>query len=178
MKINDLCYYQTERILIDDINLSYYITTDNMLQNCEGIRNYEGSPKTDSMIKYQENDILVSNIRPYLKKIWFANRTGGCSPDVLVFRVKDKEKYDAHFVYYALTQDSFFEHMMLGAKGMKMPRGDKNSILEYEIPVPSIEDQQKIVKQIETYEATIVEAKAVMDSCAERKKMVFEKWLR
>lgn len=178
LKINDLCYYQTERILIDDINLSYYITTDNMLQNCEGIRNYEGSPKTDSMIKYQENDILVSNIRPYLKKIWFANRTGGCSPDVLVFRVKDKEKYDAHFVYYALTQDSFFEHMMLGAKGMKMPRGDKNSILEYEIPVPSIEDQQKIVKQIETYEATIVEAKAVMDSCAERKKMVFEKWLR
>ena len=178
LKINDLCYYQTKRILIDDINLSYYITTDNMLQNCEGIRNYEGSPKTDSMIKYQENDILVSNIRPYLKKIWFANRTGGCSPDVLVFRVKDKEKYDAHFVYYALAQDSFFEHMMLGAKGMKMPRGDKNSILEYKIPVPSIEDQQKIVKQIETYEAAIVEAKAVMDSCAERKKMVLEKWLK
>lgn len=178
LRINDLCYYQTERILIDDINLSYYITTDNMLQNCEGIRNYEGSPKTDSMIKYQENDILVSNIRPYLKKIWFANRTGGCSPDVLVFRVKDREKYDAHFVYYALAQDSFFEHMMLGAKGMKMPRGDKNSILEYKIPVPSIEDQQKIVKQIETCEAAIAEAKAVMDSCAERKKMVLEKWLR
>lgn len=178
LKINDLCYYQTERILIDDINLSYYITTDNMLQNCEGIRNYEASPKTDSMIKYQENDILVSNIRPYLKKIWFANRTGGCSPDVLVFRVKDKEKYDAHFVYYALAQDSFFEHMMLGAKGMKMPRGDKNSILEYKIPVPSIEDQQEIVKQIETYEADIAEAKAVMAGCAERKKMVLEKWLR
>lgn len=176
--LKQIAPYSTKRISFSDVETNEYISTDNMLQNCEGVRAYDGEPNVDSVIEYQENDILVSNIRPYLKKIWFANRTGGCSPDVLVFRVKDKEKYDAHFVYYALTQDSFFEHMMLGAKGMKMPRGDKNSILEYKIPVPSIEDQQKIVKQIETYEAAITEAKAVMDSCAERKKMVLEKWLR
>lgn len=176
--LKQIAPYSTKRISFSDVETNEYISTDNMLQNCEGVRAYNGEPNVDSVIEYQENDILVSNIRPYLKKIWFANRTGGCSPDVLVFRVKDKEKYDAHFVYYALAQDSFFEHMMLGAKGMKMPRGDKNSILEYKIPVPSIEDQQKIVKQIETYEAAITEAKAVMDSCAERKKMVLEKWLR
>lgn len=176
--LKQIAPYSTKRISFSDVETNEYISTDNMLQNCEGVRAYNGEPNVDSVIEYQENDILVSNIRPYLKKIWFANRTGGCSPDVLVFRVKDKEKYDAHFVYYALAQDSFFEHMMLGAKGMKMPRGDKNSILEYKIPVPSIEDQQKIVKQIETYEAAITEAKAVMAGCAERKKMVLEKWLR
>lgn len=176
--LKQIAPYTTKRISFSAVETNEYISTDNMLQNCEGVRAYDGEPNVDSVIEYQENDILVSNIRPYLKKIWFANRTGGCSPDVLVFRVKDKEKYDAHFVYYALAQDSFFEHMMLGAKGMKMPRGDKNSILEYKIPVPSIEDQQEIVKQIETYEAAITEAKAVMDSCAERKKMVLEKWLR
>lgn len=176
--LKQIAPYSTKRISFSDVETNEYISTDNMLQNCEGVRAYNGEPNIDSVIEYQENDILVSNIRPYLKKIWFANRTGGCSPDVLVFRVKDREKYDAHFVYYALAQDSFFEHMMLGAKGMKMPRGDKNSILEYEIPVPSIEEQQKIVKQIGEYEAAIAEAKAVMDSCAERKKRVLERWLR
>ncbi|MCQ2318569.1 MAG: restriction endonuclease subunit S [Bacteroidales bacterium] len=176
--LKQIAPYSTRRISFSDVETNEYISTDNMLQNCEGVRAYNGEPNVDSVIEYLENDILVSNIRPYLKKIWFANRTGGCSPDVLVFRVKDKEKYDAHFVYYALAQDSFFEHMMLGAKGMKMPRGDKNSILEYEIPVPPIEEQQKIVKQIETFEAAVAEAKAVMDSCAERKKMVLEKWMR
>lgn len=176
--LKQIAPYSTKRISFPDVETNEYISTDNMLQNCEGVRAYNGEPNIDSVIEYQENDILVSNIRPYLKKIWFANRTGGCSPDVLVFRVKDREKYDAHFVYYALAQDSFFEHMMLGAKGMKMPRGDKNSILEYKIPVPPIEEQQKIVKQIGEYEAVIAEAKAVMDSCAERKKMVLDKWIR
>lgn len=176
--LKQIAPYSTRRISFSDVETNEYISTDNMLQNCEGVRAYNGEPNVDSVIEYLENDILVSNIRPYLKKIWFANRTGGCSPDVLVFRVKNKEKYDAHFVYYALAQDSFFEHMMLGAKGMKMPRGDKDSILEYEIPVPPIEEQQKIVKQIGEYEAVIAEAKAVMDSCAERKKRVLEKWLR
>lgn len=176
--LKQIAPYSTKRISFSDVETNEYISTDNMLQNCEGVRAYNGEPNIDSVIEYQENDILVSNIRPYLKKIWFANRTGGCSPDVLVFRVKDREKYDAHFVYYALAQDSFFEHMMLGAKGMKMPRGDKDSILEYEIPVPPIEEQQKIVKQIGEYEAVIAEAKAVMAGCAERKKMVLDRWLR
>lgn len=150
-----------------------YITTDNLLQNCEGMKLYDTIPNVSSVISYQKGDILVSNIRPYLKKIWYADRDGGCSPDVLVFRpTKD---VDSRFVYYAMKQDSFFDYMMQGTKGMKMPRGDKNSIPNYEIVVP--EDQEAIISQIEQYEAEIADAKAVMSGCAERKKKILEKYL-
>ena len=136
---------------------------------------YETTPNIVSVVRYQQGDILVSNIRPYLKKIWYADREGGCSPDVLVFR--PTKNVNSLFVYYAMKQDSFFDYMMQGTKGLKMPRGDKNNIPNYEIPVPSLTEQKHIVSQIEQYEAQIATAKAVMSGCAERKKMILEKWL-
>ena len=106
-----------------------YISTDNMLQQCEGVTPYDGSPNIDSCIAYRKGDVLVSNIRPYLKKSWLADCDGGCSPDVLVFRVSDTTKIMPEFLGAALKQDDFFDFMMQGIKGMKMPRGDKSHLL-------------------------------------------------
>ena len=144
-KLRNIAPYNSKRIAYDEIKAENYITTDNLLQNCEGMRTYDGIPNVDSIISYQKGDILVSNIRPYLKKIWLADRDGGCSPDVLVFRTVDN--IDSRFVYYSMRQDKFFDFMMQGTKGMKMPRGDKNSIPDFEIVIP--QDQQTIISEIE-----------------------------
>ena len=173
-KLKDVAPYTTARIAYSKTEPKNYITTDNLLQNCEGMRIYEDVPNVDSVISYKKGDILVSNIRPYLKKIWLADRDGGCSPDVLVFRPING--IDSRFVYYSMKQDNFFDFMMQGTKGMKMPRGDKNSIPNFEIIIPK--DQQRIVSEIETYEQKIAEAKAVIAGCAERKKQILDKWLR
>ena len=77
--------------------------------------------------------MLIANIRPYLKKVWFADIDGGASPDVLVFRAKDG--HSPSFLYAVLLQDSFFDYVMQGTKGSKMPRGDKEQILRYEMPI-------------------------------------------
>ncbi len=109
-----------------------YITTDNMLQNCEGIRPYDGTDNITSAIAYQKGDILLSNIRPYLKKIWQADRNGSCSPDVLVLR-PNSDKVDSRFLYYSLRRDAFFDYIMneAGTRGLKMPRGNKDGIVLY-----------------------------------------------
>lgn len=174
-KLKDIAPYTNTRVLYTQIMPDSYITTDNLLQNCEGMKLYETTPNIVSVVRYQQGDILVSNIRPYLKKIWYADREGGCSPDVLVFRpTKD---VNSLFVYYAMKQDSFFDYMMQGTKGLKMPRGDKNNIPNYEISVPPLAEQQRIVSQIAQYEAQIAEAKAIMSGCADRKKKILEKYL-
>ena len=127
VKISELCKYITLRTT--GIEMDSYITTDNMLQNCEGIRPYEGAETISFGIAYQEGDILLSNIRPYLKKIWQADRNGSCSPDVLVLR-PNTEKVDKQFLYYSLRRDAFFDYIMneAGTRGMKMPRGNKEGI--------------------------------------------------
>lgn len=144
-RLKDIVSYSNSRKPISEVTLDNYVTTDNLLQNKKGKTTADSlPPNATTTMSYDENNILISNIRPYLKKIWFADRSGGNSADVLVLKVK--ESYNPEYIYYSVFQDRFFEHMMLGAKGTKMPRGDKNQILNYKLFVPSWEEQNSIAK--------------------------------
>lgn len=149
VKLGEIAPFVIERISSSEIKPFDYITTDNLLQNRLGMKNYDGDLKFDSAIKYCKNDILVSNIRPYLKKIWFSNRDGGCSPDVLVFRVADENKILPKYLFNLLYENSFFDFIMANPKGMKMPRGDKDTIQTYMIPLPPLDVQKSIISECE-----------------------------
>lgn len=168
--------FATNRIDFDKISASDYITTDNMLQDFEGVRPYDGEPLAGSVIEYKRGDILMSNIRPYLKKIWLADRDGGCSPDVMVFR--PTAEVMSEFVYYMIRRQTFIDYVMNDVKGMKMPRGNKENIIRYTIPVPQLEVQEQIVAGIHIQEVKIAGAKAVIDGSAERKQAILDKYLK
>jgi type I restriction enzyme S subunit len=112
--------------------MNTYISTENMLPNKEGFTRSAGLPTVSHVQSYKAKDVLVSNIRPYFRKIWFADRDGGCSNDVLVLRAS--EKCFPEFLYYLLSDDSFFDYTTATAKGTKMPRGDKSAIMQYDVP--------------------------------------------
>ena len=134
-----------------------YITTDNMRQNRCGVIPYEGNAVLGSVVRYRKGDILISNIRPYLKKIWFANRDGGCSPDVLVIRSKDAKKTLPEYLYACLSADAFFEYVMEGKSGVKMPRGDKDQIMRYPIKEVATSIQRKIADEFANRQLKILE---------------------
>ena len=164
------------RVSFDIISTSDFITTDNMLQDFEGIRQYDGEPQTGSVIEYKRGDILMSNIRPYLKKIWLADRDGGCNPDVMVFRPTSEVLPE--FVYYMLSRQIFIDYVMDDVKGMKMPRGNKDNIIRYTIPIPLLKIQQQIIEEISTYKTKIAEAKFVINSSVKRKQVILDKYLK
>ena len=140
MKLKDIADYVTEKISSDAIDLDSYITTDSLLQNKAGRdKAVNMPPQTCMLTRYKVGDILVANIRPYLKKVWMADIDGGCNADVLVFRAKSN--HSANFLYAVLLQDAFYTYAMKGAKGSKMPRGDKNQIMRYEIPMLSSSEE-------------------------------------
>lgn len=146
--------YNTKRTLSNNISLENFVTTDNVLQNKAGITLATNLPPQGStMPAFEKNNILVANIRPYLKKIWFADRDGGCSADVLVFEVN--KKFDPKYVYYSMFRDDFFDHVMRGSKGTKMPRGDKNQILEFQIPDIDLNEQQQIASILSSLDSKI-----------------------
>ena len=139
-KLSSIAYYVTDKISSNDISLSEYVTTDCILQNKKGREVASNLPPHPCCLtRYQRGDILIANIRPYLKKVWFADIDGGASSDVLVFRAK--EGHSPSFLYAVLLQDSFFDYVMQGAKGSKMPRGDKEQILRYEMPTLSCSEE-------------------------------------
>ena len=139
-KLSSIADYVTDKISSNDIALREYVTTDCILQNKKGREIATNlPPQSCCLTRYQHGDVLIANIRPYLKKVWFADIDGGASSDVLVFRAK--EGHSPSFLYAVLLQDSFFDYVMQGAKGSKMPRGDKEQILRYEMPTLSCSEE-------------------------------------
>lgn len=175
--LNTIAPFATKSIKYSDIKSETYITTDNMLQNKLGILPFKGVANISSITEYKPEDILISNIRPYLKKIWFADKEGGCSKDVLVLRTADTSKYLPKYIFYMIRRDTFFDYVMEGKKGIKMPRGNKGDIMKYKIPMPHIDEQKRIVSQIEVLELEITKARTLIENAASEKQAILDKYL-
>lgn len=141
MKLSEICEFITKRIETETLGVDNYISTENMLQNKGGVVAAAKVP-AEKAVAFNPGDVLISNIRPYFKKIWFADKSGGCSSDVLCIRALAGT--DCTYLYYLLSQDDFFEYVMSGAKGSKMPRGDKSQIMKWEVDLPPMEEQRRI----------------------------------
>ena len=113
-----------------------------MLQDYQGVVSATNLPTNTNVVKFSKGDVLLSNIRPYLKKVWHADRNGGCSTDVFVF--KALPICNSNFLHHVIANDRFIKFAMSGAKGVKMPRGDKEQMITYKVGLPCIEEQKKI----------------------------------
>lgn len=131
--LSDICIINTERNYMDELSVENYYSTENMLPEKSGVVTASTLPSDQKVIACQVGDVLVSNIRPYFKKIHYCDNNSGCSSDVICFRAKKIE--DSPFLYSVLYDDRFFEYVVAGSKGTKMPRGDKQQIMMYPIPV-------------------------------------------
>lgn len=143
-----MCEEIRERISSDDVTEANYVTTDNMLKGCSGIRPADSVPADTSLVHYAKGDVLLSNIRPYLKKAWMADRTGGCSSDVIVLR-NAGSNLAPEYLFRVLSQDSFFDYVMQNVNGTKMPRGKRDWIKRFVFPLPPRPVQREIVGRLE-----------------------------
>lgn len=175
-KLRDVCKYSETRIKSDLLTSKNYIGVDNMLQNTAGKIDSHFVPESGTSTEYNAGNILLSNIRPYLKKIWFADNNGGSSGDVLVLQNID-ENVDSKYIYYHLKQDNFFDYEMQGIKGIKMPRGDKQHIMDFKIPLPPLSEQQKIVSEIEKIEVKINALETQIAAIPKEKEAILKKYL-
>ena len=161
-KLGEVAQYSKTRIDASLLNENNYVGVDNLLQNCKGKTFSEHVPITGRFTAYAPKNILIGNIRPYLKKIWFADNEGGTNGDVLVIQTTD-ERVLPEYLYQVLSDDAFFSYDMQHAKGAKMPRGNKDKILDYIIPLPPLSVQSRIVEILDKFTALEAELEAELE---------------
>ena len=173
MKLNDIAYFVEDKISSENIKLDQYVTTDSLLQNKKG-RTFAQNlpPQKCSLVHFKKGDVLLGNIRPYLKKIWYANIEGGCSQDVLVLRAKNN--LESKFLYALLMQDSFFDYEMKATKGSKMPRGDKSHIINF--PCLDLNNKTEIGKLLSSLDDKINLNNRINAKLEQMAKRLYDYW--
>ena len=173
MKLNDIAYFVEDKISSENIKLDQYVTTDSLLQNKKG-RTFAQNlpPQKCSLVHFKKGDVLLGNIRPYLKKIWYANIEGGCSQDVLVLRAKNN--LESKFLYALLMQDSFFDYEMKATKGSKMPRGDKSHIINF--PCLDLNNKTEIGKLLSSLDDKIALNNRINAKLEQMAKRLYDHW--
>ena len=175
MKLNDIAEFVTDKISSSGISLDRYVTTDSLLQNRRGRETAQNLPPMPcALTHYRQGDVLVANIRPYLKKVWYADSEGGCSSDVLAFRAK--KGHCPSFLYTVLMQDAFFDYAMSGAKGSKMPRGDKDQIMRYELPTFTPMEEENIGNMMVDIMSKIKVNRQINDNLEAMAKQLYDYW--
>jgi len=175
MKLNDIAEFVTDKISSSSISLDRYVTTDSLLQNRRGRETARNLPPMPcALTHYRQGDVLIANIRPYLKKVWYADSEGGCSSDVLAFRAKNG--HCPSFLYTVLMQDAFFDYTMSGAKGSKMPRGDKDQIMRYELPTFTPMEEENIGNMMVDIMSKININRQINDNLEAMAKQLYDYW--
>ena len=148
MKLGEVATEIRDRINSSQISIEQYVTTENMVKDRGGVVVADSMPNDVGLVRYRIGDVLIANIRPYLKKIWLSNCEGGCSSDVVVYRTSTSE-LSSEYLHSALSSDDFFDYVMRKTRGTKMPRGDRDWMLQFELPLPPLAVQREIVARLE-----------------------------
>ncbi len=161
-KLGEVCFYPKERIALSEISANQYVGVETLVKDRGGVSFGDSLPSADFAIKFIKDDVLIGNIRPYLKKIWMSDRNGGASGDIIVVRVSphNKDSIISSYLFKVLSSNMFFEYDNAHTHGAKMPRGDRNSIADYIIPVPPLSEQQRIVSELDLLSSIIEKKKA------------------
>ena len=161
-KLGEITEYPNRRLKIDQLGPNSFVGVEQLIKDRGGVMFSDAAPTAESVIAYQCNDILIGNIRPYLRKIWLANRAGGASGDIVIIRIREDytKILDAQYLYKALSSEQFFDFDNANTKGAKMPRGDRAAIAKYPIPVPPLAEQERIVAELDLLQGIIDKQKA------------------
>jgi type I restriction enzyme S subunit len=174
-KLKDVARYYTGKKDKSSITTLQYISTTNMIPDKRGIKEAVELPPSNIVNGFEPQDILIANIRPYFKKIWFSDRVGGCDADILNIRA-NKDIICPEYLFYTLFKDDFFDYIMVGAKGVKMPRGDKNFIMNYSLVVPSMDEQIQTIERIRPIFSHIENNYRIIEGLEEYVQLLYHKW--
>lgn len=176
VSLGDVADFVTDKIAASSVTLDNYISTDNMQVDRGGVVPAATLPQASKFNYYKPTDTLFSNIRTYFRKVWLADRAGGSSADVLIFRTKDEKKLNPLYLYYLISGQEFVDFTVLTAKGAKMPRGDKGAMMQFKLRLPSPDEQIDIAESLRCIDQKIELNQRMNGTLEGMARAIFKSW--
>jgi type I restriction enzyme S subunit len=176
LRFGDIVDFVSDKTGTEEAKLATYISTENMEPNFGGVKNAKSMPERGSVNKFKVDDILFSNIRTYFKKVWYAKFDGYCSNDVLVFRTKDKRVLLPSYLHNLCRWEQFTEFSIRTSKGAKMPRGDKDALIQFEFYLPPLKEQQLIAEFLNNLDDRIALLRQTNQTLEQMAHAFFRSW--
>ncbi len=176
VSLGDVADFVTDKIAASNVTLDNYISTDNMQIDRGGVVTAATLPQASKFNHYKPTDTLFSNIRTYFRKVWLADRAGGASADVLIFRTKDKKQLNPLYLYYLISGQEFVDFTVLTAKGAKMPRGDKGAMMQFKLRLPRPDEQIDIAESLRCIDQKIELNQRMNETLEGMARAIFKSW--
>lgn len=174
-KLNELCHFATDKVVLQGAIRDFYVSTDSMQPDMGGVSFGKSKIPEGRVTSFLPGDILFSNIRTYFRKIWFSDREGACSNDVLVFRANEG-KIEPAFLYYTLCRRDFTDFSIITSKGSKMPRGDKVAMMEFEVGEIPLSEQREIASILGTLDDKIELNRRMSATLEDMARSLYRSW--
>ena len=124
---------------------------------------------------FTASHVLYGRLRPYLNKVLLPEFDGHCSSEIFPLRVESS--LDRRFLYYWLTWEPVVKEIDSTSTGARMPRANINKLLEFELPLPSLPEQKRIVAILDEAFAGIATAVANTEKNLANARELFESYL-
>lgn len=173
-ELGEIAHYATERIDATNVDENTYVGVENLLQNKQGKTFAISIPISGTVIAFHPGNILIGNIRPYLRKIWLSDCDGGTNGDVLAIQINDEASIAPKYLYHVLSSEQFFHYDIQNSKGAKMPRGNKDAVLRYPIPLPPLPVQHEIANILDNFTSLTAELTVALTAELTSRKKQFE----
>ena len=175
-QLSGIAGYSSQKISSEKLTVFNYVGVDNLLKDKYGKEDSKYVPQEGNFTKFTKDSILIGNIRPYLRKIWYADTIGGTNGDVLAIYVQEKNIVKSRYLYHVLADERFFEYNIKYSKGAKMPRGDKKKIMEYKFSLPPLHVQQHVVNVLDKFDTLVNDIKEGLPKEIEHRLKQYEYW--
>jgi len=101
---------------------------------------------------FQSGDVVYSKIRPNLRKAFIAEFDGLCSADMYALRPLP-DRIMTRFLLSILLGEHFTSFALTRCVRTGIPKLNRQELSEYELPLPTLEDQKQISSHLEAIDA-------------------------
>jgi len=128
----------------------------------EFLGSYQSRSMKSTTFQFTSKHVLYGRLRPYLNKALLPDFEGHCSSEI--FPIRPNKDLDRRYLFYWLTWPETCNRIAATETGARMPRANMKEVMAFDIPLPPLDEQKRIVAVLDQAFAALDRARAFIET--------------